>query len=400
MRNRPISVFAQLCNLMPRAILLKIDSERHPRKANAQKYDAWDHLIALVFCHIGRCNSLREVEHLSAITGAGLAHAGGAAHMKRTTLAYANAHRDYRVFEAFYYSLLKHFENRLHSQFPQSLRRPVFSLDSTTITVCLGLFSWAKYRHSKGGFKLHTMLNHELMMPEVVVMTDGKVADVKMAKAIIDEIPADSFVIMDRGYNDYELFMWLQQRGTRFVTRLKDNALTTPFRLGVRAQKQGFWGDYEFAFTGLNAKKICGDTRFRCVQWHDTENDRWFDFLTNDFEHSPEAVAELYRSRWKIELFFKKLKQNLHIKSFLGRTQNAVMNQVWAAMITTLLVELLRREADYEWSFSLLFSYLSHALLSYRDLTDAINHPEAPQNEFVLLRKQAPTVQEILNFDS
>lgn len=135
-----------------------------------------------------------------------------------------------------------------------------------------------------------------------------------MAKDTIEKLPAESIVIMDRGYNDYELFMCLCGRGTRFVTRLKDNALTS----ALRSQKPNFWGDYQFTFTGLKVQEICGDTMFRCIQWHDIENDLWFDFLTNDFELPPETIAELYRSRWKIELFFKKLKQNLHIKSFHG----------------------------------------------------------------------------------
>lgn len=398
MRSRPISVFAQLCNLMPRATLLAIDSKHRPKKANAQKYDAWDHLIALVFCHIARCSSLREVEHLSSLTGASLAHAGGAAHMRRTTLAYANANRDYHVFEEFYYAVLRLFEDKLKLQFQKSIRKPVFSLDSTTITVCVSLFRWARFRCHKGGFKLHTVLSHDLMLPEVVDMTDGKVADVKMAKRVIEELPAESLVIMDRGYNNYALFMWLREQGTHFVTRLKKDVLTTPLRKGLRSEKPDQWGDYEFTFAGYKAKKICGDTKFRCVQWHDVENDRWFDFLTDDFDRPPEAIAELYRSRWGIELFFKKLKQNIYIQGVLGRSENAVMNQVWAALITTLLVELLRRESTYPWRFSHLFSYLNHALLSRADLENLINHPQHPQIDLPSLRKQIPTVQETIPF--
>lgn len=180
--------------------------------------------------------------------------------MKRSTLSYANSRRGYRIFEEFNYSLLKTFDGKLRVRFPKFMRRPVFSLDSTTITVCMSLFSWAKYRSTKGGIKLHTVLNHELLLPTVAVMTDGKVADVKMAKDTIERLPAESFVIMDRGYNNNDLFMWLCGRGTRFVTRLKDNAWTSALREGLRSQKPNFWGGYQFTFTGLKAQEICDDT--------------------------------------------------------------------------------------------------------------------------------------------
>ena len=396
------TIFAQLCNLMPRAELLRLDETLYPNKANAQKFDAWDHLVALVFCHIAQCDSLRQIEQLLALSGANLHHARGACPMKRSTLAYANARRDYSVFERFYYFLLKHYQTELQIRFPASLKRPVYSLDSTTITVCMSLFKWARFRRNKGGFKLHTVLSHETLLPEVIDMTDGKVADVKQAREIIAELPESSYVVMDRGYNDYELFAWLCQRGTRFITRLKDNAKTSSLRLGFRgkahAKKANAWGDYEFEFTAERAKEVCGDLKFRCIQWHDPENDRWFEFLTNDFDLEAEHVAELYRSRWKVELFFKKLKQNLRIKSFVGRTKNAVMNQVWAAMITTLLVELVSRQSERDWPFSLLFSYLGHALLSTRVLMDIVNNPKALPTPTTRGRKSPLRTQEIIPF--
>ena len=176
-------------------------------------------------------------------------------------------------------------------------------------------------------------------------LTAGKVNDAKQAQAIIEKLPADNVtVVMDRGYNDYSLFAWLSQRGTTFITRLKDNAVTTPLKKGCLSEGDNY-GDYRFEFDSPAGRKACGDLQFRVVQWHDKDNDRWFNFLTNDMDLKPEQIAALYKERWQIELFFKKIKQNLKIKSFIGTNENAVMSQIWTAAIVTLLIEVLKQRS-------------------------------------------------------
>ena len=189
---------------------------------------------------------------------------------------------------------------------------------------------------------------------------------------------------MDRGYNDYALFMWLTRRGTKFVTRIKENAKTTRLKDDVIEETQTY-GDYGFRFTQEQAQKVCGDTRFRLVQWYDSDNDRWFEFLSNDFDLTAQQIADLYRKRWEIELFFKKLKQNLKIKSFIGTSKNAVMNQIWTAAVATLLIEILRRIARYHWSFSRLLKFVGLNLLTYKKLNVWVNRPD------FRVQKQSPS---------
>ncbi len=162
--------------------------------------------------------------------------------------------------------------------------------------------------------------------------------------------------------------------------------------------KPGKWGIYVFEFQG-KASERCKDKKFKLVQWHDEENNRWFDFITNNFELSAPEIAQLYRDRWKNELFFKKLKQNLCVHSFIGRSENAVMNQVWAAMITTLLVEVIRRSAKYKWSFSRLFDYLGMNLLTHNDLEQISDRPVLPDDnkDTSLNRGNAPIQMSFLN---
>lgn len=213
--------------------------------------------------------------------------------------------------------------NRLGNRF----KKPVYSLDSTTITLCLSLFDWVQYRRCKRGIKLHTLLNNQTLVPEVIDMTTAKVAYIKMIDSVIGKIPSSCIVVMDRGYNDYKQFAWLSKRGTSFITRIQDNAQTTPYYKGLRG-KGSNCGDYEISFTSKTALACCCGLKFRVIQWYDETSDKWFEFLTNDFDLSAEQIAELYRDRWQIELFFKKIKQNLKIKTFIATSENAVMTQI------------------------------------------------------------------------
>lgn len=317
-QNAPISFFAQILKYLPQDWILEEDKRLSPR-CNARKFTLWDQIVSLLFCHLAGCDSLREIED-GLISAVGKLQHLSAKAMGRTTLAYANEHRPYEMTKRLYFRLLQTYGNLFRGHLDQDFKRLVYALDSTTISVCLSRFQWAYYRRAKGGFKLHTVLDEDIQLPVVMDMTHGKRADVKAAKGAIEAIGAKEItVVMDRGYNDYSLFMWLTQRGTKFVTRIKDNAKTTKLKDDVIEETQSY-GDYGFRFTQEQAKEVCGDTRFRLVQWYDSDNDRRFEFLSNDFDLKAEQIADLYRKRWQIELFFKKFKQNLKIKSFIGTT--------------------------------------------------------------------------------
>lgn len=373
-QNAPISFFAQILKYLPQDWILEEDKRLSPR-CNARKFTLWDQIVSLLFCHLAGCDSLREIED-GLISAVGKLQHLSAKAMGRTTLAYANEHRPYEMTKRLYFRLLQTYCNLFRGHLDQDFKRPVYALDSTTISVCLSRFQWAYYRRAKGGFKLHTVLDEDIQLPVVMDMTHGKRADVKAAKGAIEAIGAKEIsVVMDRGYNDYALFMWLTQRGTKFVTRIKDNAKTTKLKDDAIEETQSY-GDYGFCFTQEQVKKVCGDTRFRLVQWYDSDNDRWFEFLSNDFDLKAEQIADLYRKRWQIELFFKKLKQNIKIKSFIGTTENAVMNQIWTAAVATLLIEILRRIARYHWSFSRLLKFVRLNLLTHKKLDVWIDRPD------------------------
>ena len=166
--------------------------------------------------------------------------------------------------------LLGYFQPCMTRRLRNFFAKKVYSLDSTTITVCLSRFEWAHYRTSKGGFKLHTIISNDYLLPQVMDLTEGKVHDAKQAQQAIEKLPAENVtVVMDRGYNDYKLFAWLTRRGTTFVTRLKDNAVTTPLKKGVRSEGDNY-GDYEVQFDSEEGRKACEGLTFRVIQWHDT----------------------------------------------------------------------------------------------------------------------------------
>ena len=368
MKAASTTLFAQLMNLTPRKELERIASE-HYKPGNASKFSIWDQYTALAFCHIAGAESLREIEDGMYSAQGGLQHAGGAQAMKRTTLAYANSTRNYRIFEKFYFLLLERFTDEFKIKLGKRYARPTYAVDSTTISLCMKLFPWAKYTTTKGGIKLHTALDLENGLPCVMNMTHARVHDSKAVRAVIQRLPPYSVVVMDRGYNDYELFGDLTKNGTTFVTRLKDNAITSRFR-EKSADPKRKWGVYEFTFTSAAAQEKCGGQVFHLVQWYDEDSERWFDFLTNDLTLEAQTVADLYRDRWQIELFFKKIKQNLKVKTFIGTNENAVMSQIWTAAIVTLLTEVIRLRAKFQWSVSRFFKFLRLNLLTFKNLAD------------------------------
>lgn len=358
MKRATTSLFAQLIQELPRVLFQSIVN-KYWSDAHAKGISTWDVLIAMLFAQLAGASSLREIEIGLKDSIGKILHCGAKA-LSKSTLSYANEHRDYRVFRDFYFEALKIFDQHIRRHKGRKLSvkfsKPVYSLDSTLITLCLSLFDWAKYRRHKGGIKVHTVLNNDILLPEVMVMTDGKVSDITVARSL--HLPTEHCIlVMDRGYSDYDFFAQLDNQGTTFVTRLKENAITTPLKQGVIQEldeKDEKWGDYRFRFVGQLVDETVKQKDFRLVQWYDVESDRWFNFVTNDWEHSPEEIAWLYRDRWEIEKFFRRLKQNLKIKSFICTSRNAVLVQIWTAAIAVLLLEVLRATSTHNWGFSIL----------------------------------------------
>lgn len=391
-KSSTLTLFVQLVKHIPERIIADAVAKRQTdyRSKGVRHADA---LVSLLFHQLSGSTSLRDtVLGMESCRDNGYEPHSGFQIVKRSTLAYVSEHRNYEVYEDVYYALYRLYAPLLGGRLSsKKFGKPVYSVDSTTITLCLSAYKWAHYSRSKGAIKLHTMLNNDSLLPEVIVATDGKVADITAARDLM-KFPAVSIVVMDRGYNDYKLFANLTNDNVVFVTRLKDNAVHTNMAKGVRAvDADGKWGDYQIQFTAKNALAT-GCVEYRVVQWYDEDSQRWFEFLTNDRELEPEEIARLYRDRWQIELFFKQVKQNLKIKDFLGTSYNAVMSQVWCAAIAILLLEVLRLQSKYPWSFSNLIHNLRLNLLSFRLIEDWLN---APDQAVILVN--APAQQELFS---
>ena len=304
-----------------------------------------------------------------------LVHLGIANAPNKSTLSYANEHRPAALFEDLFYTSL----NRFREQQGMGARKAKFrfknkllSLDSTTISLCLDLFPWAKFRRAKGGVKAHVLLDHDDYLPSYVLITEAKKSDVRMAQAL--DLNAGSIVAVDRGYNDYTLFGKWTDRGVFFVTRLKDNAAYAVVESAMGPLPRNILADELIRFTGAQAVKDCPHVMRRVVVW-DPIHEREIVLLNNLLHFGPTTIAAIYKDRWEIELFFKALKQNLKVKSFVGTSRNALLIQIWTALIAMLLLKWLHHLSQAKWSFSNLASMLRLNLFTYRDLRRWLENP-------------------------
>ena len=375
MNSVGLHVFAQLLKVLPMDTFEAIAAKYPLKPCNSRKFTPRDYFTAMLFGQLSGASPLREVVLGMAIAGEKIVHTG-AKFMKRTTLAYNNNHSNPLIFKDFYFAVLEQFRCELGHKKQAQFDKPLFSIDSSTISLDCKLYGWANFRRHKKGIKVHTGLSNELGLPEVVVITVAKKADVRCAKAVIEQLPQEAIIVMDRGYNDYRLFNWIDKidkRNTVFVTRLKKNAAHTPLDESTMVGEGNNWSDYHITFTCKTAKEVCGEKKWRVVRYFDTIEDRWFEFITNDFDSPAETIAELYRERWKVELFFKKLKQNTVVQAYFGTTENAVRSQVWIALIATLLLQILFQRSRNHRHFSTFNWVVRQSLWKYIRLEQILN---------------------------
>lgn len=346
---------------------------RHQGERHARGLRCWDQFVAMLFCQLGQAQSLREIyEGLQASEGK-LVHLGVAKAPKHSTLAYANQHRPWEIYQDLFLALLGHLRAKLptHAKTPLVVPGKLFSLDSTVIDLCAKVFDWAKYRTAKGAVKIHMLLDHDGLLPEYALITEGKVADIKVARKL--QFPAGAMLVFDRGYCDYDWFAQLSVSGIHFVTRLKDNASWVKLEDRPAAADPNVRADEVVVFT----QHATSDNQrfFRRIVWWDTKHQREFVFLTNHFDLDAVSVAAVYRQRWQIELLFKTLKQNLKIKTFVGTSANALKIQIWTALIALLLVRYLQLRSRLQWHLSRFVALLRHQLFVYRDLWRFLDNP-------------------------
>ena len=368
------SLFNQLLQHFSRTEFASL-VKKHRAEHAAKGFTCWTQLVAMTFCQLAHADSLREICNGLACSEGKLVHLGITNAPNKSTLSYANEHRPAALFEDLFYTSL----NRFREQQGMGARKAKFrfknkllSLDSTTISLCLDLFPWAKFRRAKGGVKAHVLLDHDDYLPSYVLITEAKKSDVRMAQAL--DLNAGSIVAVDRGYNDYTLFGKWTDRGVFFVTRLKDNAAYAVVESAMGPLPRNILADELIRFTGAQAVKDCPHVMRRVVVW-DPIHEREIVLLSNLLHFGPTTIAAIYKDRWEIELFFKALKQNLKVKSFVGTSRNALLIQIWTALIAMLLLKWLHHLSQAKWSFSNLASMLRLNLFTYRDLRRWLENP-------------------------
>ena len=368
------SLFNQLLHHFPRMEFASL-VKKHLAERAAKGFTCWTQFVAMVFCQLAHADSLREICNGLACAEGKLVHLGIANPPNKSTLSYANQHRPAALFEDLFYTSLNRFREQegLGSRKTKfRFKNKLLSLDSTTISLCLDLFPWAQFRRAKGGVKAHVLLDHDDYLPSYVLITEAKRSDVRVAQSL--DLNAGSIVAMDRGYNDYELFGKWTDRGVFFVTRLKDNAAYEVVASAEAPLPRNIRADEIIGFTGAQASKNCPHPMRRVVVW-DEENQREIVLLTNLLDFGPTTIAAIYKDRWEIELFFKALKQNLKVKTFVGTSRNALLIQIWTALIAILLLKWLHHLSKAQWSFSNLASLLRMNLFTYRNLSRWLENP-------------------------
>jgi hypothetical protein len=353
---------------------------KHKAERHARGFSSWGQFVAMLFCQLGGAKSLREICGGLAASEGKLRHLGLPQAPPRSTLAYANEHRPWQLYEDVFQQLLGQCQALAANPSGQSrkfrFKNKLISMDATVIDLCATVFDWALYRRTKGAVKLHLLLDHQGHLPCYAVITEGKQHEIRVARQLHYE--AGTLLAIDRGYVDYEWFADLSQQGVFFVTRMKDNADYVVIEDRELPRRKGLLRDQVICFSKqAGAGRECF---FRRIEFYDEEQDRVLVFLTNHLTLAAATVAEVYKQRWQIELFFKALKQSLRVKTFVGTSANALKTQIWAALIAMLLIKYLQLKATFGWSLSNLVALLRQQLFVYRDLWVWIDHPfQAPE---------------------
>jgi len=370
---RHASLFSQLVALFNRQRFYEL-VYRHRSERYAKGFSSWDQFVAMLFCQLAQAKSLREISGGLASALGKLRHLGVKRAPNKSTLSYANAHRPWQFFQDLFYETLQWCQLAAPGKIKRfRFKNKLLSLDSSVISLCLALFPWATFRRTKGAVKLHLLLDHDGYLPSFACLTEGKKHDVHIARLL--SLPPGSIVAMDRGYNDYKLFGDWTRNGVYFVTRLKENAVYHVIEQHPVAARGKIISDETIFLTAAHAQTNCPFPLRRIVAT-DPDTGMPIVLLTNHFGFAASTIGAIYKDRWQIELFFKALKQNLRVKTFVGTSENALYTQIWTALIAMLLLKFMQFKAAIKWSLSNLVAFLRWNLFTYRDLWQWLNRPE------------------------
>jgi hypothetical protein len=362
------TVFNELLKMLPRETFER-DVIREQANKYTKHFTAWNQLLVNLYAQVSGKNSLRDIETGLKVQQNSWYHLG-LTNAVRSTISYANSKRTYQIAQNTFYHLLtqcRDFAPKHKFRF----KNPLYTLDATVIELCLSMFPWAKFRKRKGALKLHMLLENRGTIPSFMVMTEGKKHDVKVAKNLSLPIPLDSIIVMDRAYTDYQWLHSLTQRGIYFVTRVKKNMNYEVVGQQEVNSRKGLLADEEIMLTGFYTQKKYPE-KLRVVTYYDSEQNKTYQFLTNNFHLAAYTIAKIYKARWQIETFFKWIKQNLEIKTFLGTSKNAVLTQIWTAMIYYLLLAYIRYQSNYRYSLLHLTRVIKECLFKRARIIDLL----------------------------
>jgi len=368
-----ITLFSQIISKLDREKFKKLVSTKQTDKHN-KGFNSWTHLVSMLFCQFAKSTSVRDISNgLRSATG-NLNHLGIDVAPSKSTISYQNQRRDWTLFQDYYYFLLDHLGQQAgYKQVKFKIKSKIFLLDSTTISLCLNLFDWAKYKTAKGAVKMHTLLDYDGNLPAYINITDGKTADNKGAYDV--PLVKGSVIVADRFYNDFNLLNIWDSNNVFFVIRHKDNLQFTKIKeFELPDKHQHILIDELIELKNEGSKQKYPKQLRRVVIWNETHQQE-IELITNHLKWSANTISELYKSRWQVEIFFREIKQLLHIKTFIGTSENAVRIQIWTALITILILKALKAIAKHSWHLSNLVAFIRLNLYVKINLQEWLDKP-------------------------
>jgi uncharacterized protein DUF4372/DDE family transposase len=369
--NQGRTVFAQLISFLSHNEFNRCVA-RYGGNKSVRSFSCWDQFLTMAFGQLTYRESLRDIEVCLAAQHRKLYHAGFSGPVKRSTLANANESRDWRIYRDFAQSLIRIARPLYaHSELAQALDATAYAFDSTTIDLCLSLFPWAKFRQRKGAIKLHTLLEIHSAIPVFIAITAGRVHDVNLLDALVPE--PGSFIVLDRGYLDFERLYRLHMALAFFVIRAKDNLTFRRRYSHAHDRATGIRSDQTIVLTGPRTATLYPNA-LRRVHYYAAETDQRLVLLTNNFSIPALTVATLYRYRWQVELFFKWIKQHLRIKNFFGTSDNCVKTQVWIAVAVYVVVAIVKKRLGLKHDLYTMLQILSLTLFEKTPILSLFQH--------------------------
>lgn len=381
-----VTLFSQIISKLDRSKFNDLVKD-HQTDKHQKGFNSWSHLVTMLFCQFAKSQSLRDISNgLRSATG-NLNHLAMSGAPSKSTIGYQNKNRSWELFRDYYYVLLDSLGQQAHMKRTKfRIKSKILLLDATTISLCLSLFDWARYKTKKGAVKMHTLLDYDGHLPAYVNITDGKTADNKGAYDI--PLLKGSVIVADRFYNDFSLLNVWDNNGVHFVVRHKDNIrFRTIKELELPQDRhQHVLKDEIIELTGNKSKGKYPKTLRRVALW-DEINQQTIEVITNQKSWTANTITELYKARWEVEIFFRDIKQQLHIKSFIGTSENAVMIQIWTALITILILKALKTQAKHAWYLSNLVAFIRLNLFVKVELHSWLDNPfkkeQPPPNKYI-----------------